>query len=101
MESRRTDDRATVRSLLRIGQRLSDEEGVVMPQQETIADRILKVVRRAPGCQLDELENSLPGLTWNQIFLEVDRLSRMGQVRVMPIGNGTYTVRPPLKRKKP
>jgi DNA uptake protein ComE-like DNA-binding protein len=64
-----------------------------MPQQETIADRILKVVRRAPGCQLDELEQNLPGLTWNQIFLEVDRLSRMGQVEVMPIGNGTYTVR--------
>jgi hypothetical protein len=72
-----------------------------MPQQETIADRILKVVRRAPGCQLDDLEDRLPGLTWNQIFLEVDRLSRMGQVRVMPIGNGTYTVRLSPKRKQP
>jgi len=72
-----------------------------MPQQETITDRILKVVRCAPGCQLDELEHSLPGLTWNQIFLEVDRLSRMGRVRVMAIGDGTYTVRLPLKGKKP
>ena len=72
-----------------------------MPEQETITDRILKVVRRAPGCQLDELEHSLPGLSWNQIFLEVDRLSRMGQVRVMPMGNGTYTVRLSLKRKTP
>lgn len=72
-----------------------------MPQLETTAHQILKAVRRAPGCQLDELEHSLPGLTWNQIFLEVDRMSRRGQVRVMPIGNGTYTVRLPLKRKKP
>ena len=72
-----------------------------MSQQETVADRILRVVRNAPGCQLDELENNLPGLTWNQIFLEVDRLSRMGQVRVMPIGNGVYTVRLSSKRKKP
>lgn len=83
------------------GQHLSDEEEVVMPQEETIAHRILKVVRHAPGCQLDELEQSLPGLTWNQIFLEIDRLSRMGQVQVMPIGNGTYTVRLSSKRKKP
>jgi hypothetical protein len=72
-----------------------------MSQPETITDRILKVVRHAPGCQLDELEHSLPGLSWNQIFLEVDRLSRMGQVRVMPMGNGTYTVRLSLKRKQP
>lgn len=72
-----------------------------MSLQVTIADRILKQVRRAPGCQLDELENSLPGLTWNQIFLEVDRLSRMGQVRVMSMGDGMYIVRLPLKRKKP
>jgi hypothetical protein len=78
---------------------LIDEEGFVMAEQETIGHRILKVVRRAPGCQLDELEQSLPGLTWNQIFLEVDRLSRMGQVRVMPMGNGTYSVRLSLKRK--
>lgn len=69
-----------------------------MRQQETIVHRILKVVRRAPGCQLDELEQSLPGLTWNQIFLEVDRMSRMGQLEVRPIGNGTYTVRLSSKR---
>jgi len=71
-----------------------------MPQQETIAHQIRKAVRRAPGCQLDELEQSLPGLTWNQTFLEVDRLSRMGLVRVMPIGNGTYTVRLSSKRQR-
>ena len=83
------------------GQDLSDEEELVMPQEETIAHRILKVVRRVPGCQLDELEQSLPGLTWNQIFLEIDHLSRIGQVQVMPLGDGTYTVRLSSKRKKP
>jgi hypothetical protein len=71
-----------------------------MVREETIADRILKAVRRAPGCQLDALEQHLPGLTWNQIFLEVDRLSRAGQVRVTPKGDGLYTVRPPLRSEK-
>jgi hypothetical protein len=67
------------------------------PQQGTVADRILKAVRHAPGCQLDDLERSCPGLTWNQVFLAVDRLSRTGQVRVTAKGLGVYTVRLPTK----
>ena len=63
-----------------------------MPQQETIAHRTLEAVRRAPGCQLDELEQSLPGLTWNQLFLEVDVLSRSGQLQLTSLGHGDYTV---------
>lgn len=67
------------------------------PQQETVADRILKAVRRAPGCELDDLELRLPDLTWNQIFLEIDRMSRTGQVRLMAKGLGVYTIRLPTK----
>lgn len=67
------------------------------PQQETVADRILKAVRRAPGCELDDLELRLPDLTWNQIFLEIDRMSRTGQVRLMAKGLGVYTIRLPAK----
>ncbi len=72
-----------------------------MSQQGTVANRILDAVRRAPGCQLDELERRLPGLTWNQVFLEVDRLSQTGRVRVRPMGDGMYTVRLPSKGKRP
>jgi hypothetical protein len=71
---------------------------VVMSPQETVVDRILKAMRRAPGCQLDDLVLSLPGLTWNQVFLEVDRLSRTGQVRVTAKGRGVYTLRLPTKK---
>jgi hypothetical protein len=70
-----------------------------MSQLGTVADRILDAVHGAPGCQLDDLVLSLPELTWNQVFLEVDRLSRTGQVRVTAIGDGTYTVRLSPKRK--
>jgi len=65
------------------------------PQQGTVADRILKAVRRAPGCQLDDLEHSCPDLTWNQVFLEIDSLSRTGQVRLTAKGLGVYTVKLP------
>jgi hypothetical protein len=74
---------------------------VAMTGLKTVADRILKIVRSTPGCQIDELEKSLPDLTWNQIFLEVDRLGQTGQVRVMSMGDGLYAVRLPLRRKKP
>ena len=70
-----------------------------MLQQETVADRILKTVRRFPGCELDDLELRLPGLTWNQIFLEIDRMSRIGQVRLTAEGLGVYTVRLPTKER--
>ena len=71
-----------------------------MLQQETITDRILDAVHGAPGCQLDDLVLSVPELTWNQVFLEVDRLSRTGQVRVTALGKGTYTICLPNKEKK-
>ena len=68
-----------------------------MSQLGTLADRILDAVHRAPGCQLDELVLSVPELTWNQVFLEVDRLSRTGQVRVTALRKGTYTIKLPNK----
>ena len=71
-----------------------------MSQLGTIADRILDAVHRAPGCQLDELVLSVPELTWNQVFLEVDRLSRTGQVRMTAMGKGTYTIWLPNKEKR-
>jgi len=71
-----------------------------MLQQETITDRILDAVHGAPGCQLDDLVLRVPELTWNQVFLEVDRLSRTGQVRVTALGKGTYTIWLPNKEKR-
>jgi len=54
-------------------------------------------VRCGLGCHLDDLVPTLPGLTRNQAMLEVDRLSRTGQVRVTSWGEGTYTVKLPKK----
>ena len=71
-----------------------------MLQQETITDRILDAVHGAPGCQLDDLVLRVPELSWNQVFLEVDRLSRTGQVRVTALGKGTYTIWLPNKEKR-
>ena len=71
-----------------------------MPQRRTVADQVLDAVHGAPGCQLDDLVLSLPELTWNQVFLEVDRLSRTRQVRMTAMGAGTYAIRLPNKEKR-
>jgi hypothetical protein len=66
-----------------------------MSQVGTVADRILDAVHGAPGCELDDLVLRLPELTWNQVFLEVDRLSQTGQVRVTAMSEGAYAIRLP------
>ncbi len=71
-----------------------------MLQLGTVTERILDAVHGAPGCELEDLVLSLPELSWNQVFLEVDRLSRTGQVRMTAMGKGTYTIWLPKKEKR-
>jgi hypothetical protein len=60
-----------------------------------VTDRILGTVQRTHGCDLDTLTNSLSDLSWGQVFLEVDRLSRKGQVLVTLDTGGRYMIRMP------
>ena len=60
-----------------------------------VTDRILGAIQRAHGCDLDSLANSLSDLSWSQVFLEVDRLSRDGQVLVTLGAGGRYMIRLP------
>ena len=85
---------------LGLGYSDGEKRGIAMSGLGTVAERILDAVHCAPGCQLDDLVLRLPGLTWNQVFLEVDRLSRTGQVRVTAMGEGTYAIRLPNKEKR-
>lgn len=64
-----------------------------MNQQTMVADRILATVSQMPGCLLDEVIMACPDLSWNQVFLEVDRLSREGRVCLTPKGTGLYILR--------
>ena len=57
-----------------------------------VTDRILGEVQRTHGCDLDSLTRSLSDLSWSQVFLEVDRLSRQGQVQVMLDTGGRYMI---------
>ncbi len=54
-----------------------------MEQPTTVAAQILELVKAHPGCGLDELTEHLPAVQWSDIFVEVDRLSRSGQLRLV------------------
>ena len=61
--------------------------------QEIIAeDRVIGLVRLAGTCDLEDIARQCPDLTWNQIFLVVDRLSRTRQVRLAPSKGRSYTL---------
>ena len=66
-----------------------------MASHTHVTDRILGTVQRTHGCDLDTLTNSLSDLSWSQVFLEVDRLSRQGQVLVTFNSGGRYMIRLP------
>ena len=52
----------------------------------------MKVIIRSPDSQLEEVVLECPDLTWNQVFCELDRLSRAGQVQLALKGPGLYAV---------
>jgi len=47
----------------------------------------MDVVIHHPGCDLEDVLKKCPDLTWNQVFITVDQLSRQGYVSVR-VGNG-------------
>ena len=66
-----------------------------------VTDRILGEVHRTHGCDLDMLTKNLSDLSWSQVFLEVDRLSRDGQVLVTFNTGGPYMIRLPEHKQGP
>lgn len=72
-----------------------------MTSHTPVTDRILGAVQRTHGCDLDMLTKSLSDLSWGQVFLEVDRLSRDGQVLVTLDTGGRYIIRLPEHKKGP
>lgn len=63
-----------------------------MAQQTTVEAQVIDVMRHTRMCDLEEVTRQCTDLTWNQVFLAVDRLSRSGKIILVPRGRGLYTV---------
>ncbi len=63
--------------------------------ENDLTPTILDAFDHMQQCDLDMLVEACPTLTWNQVFSEVDRLSRTGQLRLSHLGQGRYTIERP------
>ncbi|HET9844843.1 MAG TPA: hypothetical protein VFQ02_03805 [Nitrospira sp.] len=57
-----------------------------------IAGKIVQMVKHRQACDMEDLVEACSSYTWNQVFLEVDRLSRTGELRLFSNRAGKYTV---------
>ena len=60
-----------------------EQETSAMRPQATIGERILELVSANPDCTMEEVMQQLPELSWSDVFLEVERLARVGQLRLI------------------
>ena len=47
-----------------------------MSQQKPITDRILEFLRGSPECDFEALVTRYPEFSWNELYLEVSRLTK-------------------------
>jgi len=70
-----------------------------MEQYTAVEDQVIDIMRHTPICDLEAITRQCPHLTCNQVFLAVDRLSRRGEVRLVPRGRGMYRVAFPHRQE--
>ncbi|MBA3753188.1 MAG: hypothetical protein H0X01_03420 [Nitrospira sp.] len=63
-----------------------------MSQQKPITARILDMLRGSPECAFEALVNRYPEFTSNELYHEVSRLSRAGQLIIMR-GVGIFAIK--------
>ena len=60
----------------------------MMPIEEAIIEKL----RRSGSCCLDDVVMYLPNLSWREVFLAVDRMSRDGRLLLRQLGYSTYQI---------
>ena len=60
-----------------------------MAQQTTVENQVIDVMHLRHMCDFEEVTRECVNLTWNQVFLAVNRLSRRGGIKLVPSGRGT------------
>ncbi len=63
-----------------------------MLKSKPISDQVLESLARNPACEFPTLVAECSEFTWNQLFYEVDRLSRMGKLCLTSVGGGHYFI---------
>jgi hypothetical protein len=70
-----------------------------MALHTTVEDQVIDVLHKTHTCDLEDVTRQCANLTWNQVFLAVDRLSRSGEIVLMPRERGLYTLTFPQRQE--
>jgi len=58
----------------------------------SIEEAIIEKLRRSGPCCLDDVVTYLPNLTWGEVFVAVNRMSRDGPLLLRQLGYSTYQI---------
>ena len=58
----------------------------------TAEERIGEILQSTGPCTLDEVVTYLPNLSWSEVFVAVDQMSRDGRVSLRQVGYSTYQI---------
>ena len=74
----------------------------MMPIYATAEEEaVIDVLQRTGPCGIDDVVTSLPNLSWGEVFVAVDRMSRDGRVLLRQLGYSTYQIALPLQLAVP
>ena len=82
------------------GRASRDDGQVTIQYVQPITRLILQTIGYNPGCSLEALMQACLPFTWNQILLEIDRLSRTGEIQLSLSDRGRYTLQLSPRRAK-
>lgn len=63
-----------------------------MARHRSLSTQILAVMHRTPDCRLDELALTCQDAPWQEVFLEVNRLSLEGRLQLTIVSMGVWSV---------
>jgi hypothetical protein len=73
----------------------------MIPINSSVEEVVAEMVRKTSPCCLEDLVTYLPNLTWGEVFLAVDRMSRDGRLLLRKGGYSTYQITLPSQLASP
>lgn len=64
-------------------------------------EAVIEMLQKTDPCSMDDIVMQLPNLSWAEVFVTVDRLSRDGRVLLRQLGYSTYQIVLPSQLASP
>jgi hypothetical protein len=70
-------------------------------------EAVIEMLRKGGPCSFDDLIRNLPNLSWGEVFVAVDRMSRDGRLLIRrrlllrPLGSSSYQITLPSQLTSP